>query len=290
MQVVFAFFFSVGVQLGVVDTPCTSPVVYRLGDIDEHFGLSQEEVQDALLEAEALWESSTGRNLFEFRTDAQGLPVQFVYDERQQQEEERRILERERQVIEEEPNISTDPYERAVGLYRNMVAAYETRLSVYNQAVQKVNARGGATDKEYKKLTEEKQALENLYGDIQVQVNTVNGLAREYNQSVEDFNATVEAFNDRVQTFEQKYGMEQEFDQGVYDGQAIRVYTFRDHENLVLVLAHELGHALGIAHVDEPKALMYYLMKEQDVLRVGLEGADTAALQDVCLHGSQLYE
>ncbi|MDW5308229.1 matrixin family metalloprotease, partial [Acinetobacter baumannii] len=29
-------------------------------------------------------------------------------------------------------------------------------------------------------------------------------------------------------------------------------------------LAHEFGHALGLKHTDDPKSLMYPLLKEQD--------------------------
>jgi CxxC motif-containing protein (DUF1111 family) len=56
----------------------------------------------------------------------------------------------------------------------------------------------------------------------------------------------------------------------------------------VWVLAHELGHALGIGHVDEPGAVMNALLHEGGELEPGrgrpvaLAAADRAALVALC--------
>ncbi len=40
-------------------------------------------------------------------------------------------------------------------------------------------------------------------------------------------------------------------------GAQIAVFSFRDVDDLVLVLAHEMGHALGLGHAEDPAAVMY---------------------------------
>jgi len=49
-----------------------------------------------------------------------------------------------------------------------------------------------------------------------------------------------------------------------------------------LALAHELGHTLGIGHVDNPQSVMYYLMGEQDLKNPHLTKEDLDALKNVC--------
>ena len=63
--------------------------------------------------------------------------------------------------------------------------------------------------------------------------------------------------------FNNQFGGTREFTQGDYQGDHINVYQFRDRAELILVLAHELGHALQLDHVENPASIMYYLMGEQ---------------------------
>jgi hypothetical protein len=43
-----------------------------------------------------------------------------------------------------------------------------------------------------------------------------------------------------------------------------------------------MGHALGMDHVDEESAVMYYLLNPDDPKPFALAAADVAALRTVC--------
>jgi predicted Zn-dependent protease len=61
--------------------------------------------------------------------------------------------------------------------------------------------------------------------------------------------------------------------------QTITIYQFDDENRLVRVLAHEFGHALGLKHNDNPKAIMYRLMQSDSL---NLAPDDIAALKERC--------
>jgi predicted Zn-dependent protease len=94
-------------------------------------------------------------------------------------------------------------------------------------------------------------------------------LVERYNSAVNDFNATRDS-------------QEEVFDQGLYTGENITIYQYNDYNHLVLVLAHELGHALGIDHLEDPSALMHYLLEKQDVNNITLTENDKQAIENIC--------
>ena len=59
------------------------------------------------------------------------------------------------------------------------------------------------------------------------------------------------------------------------------MYKFSNDAEVVTVLAHEFGHALGLGHVEGPSSLMYYLLDEVTTVPE-LSEDDRAAYQAVC--------
>lgn len=74
--------------------PCQVPLPWRIARLDEEFGLDSATAEMVLTEAAGLWEAALGQPLFPHDPEA-GMPVRFVYDERQARTNERRRLEAE---------------------------------------------------------------------------------------------------------------------------------------------------------------------------------------------------
>ena len=273
--------------LGLLPAPCEEPLFYTLGTIDSRFDISEDEVRAALRQAEALWEKDTGRNLFEYH-ETDGIPIQFLYDERQEKTEAQKGLEKRLDTLNlkestEDAKVQIARYENMKARYEQEKSAYEQNVKQYNARVSSINKKGGATADEQEALAEEQKNLKEEFQALENLRSQVNALAGEANQQIAANQVLVETYNQEIATFQERYGGEGEvFDQGMYTGRDISIYQYDDTPRLVMVLAHELGHALGIEHVEDPGALMYYLMRDQDVTMPKLPEADRAALEHVC--------
>lgn len=272
---------------------CPTPLAYRLGQLDDHFAITPEEAKEYLTQAEQVWETAAGRNLFVYDESAPFV-VDFIFDDRQaladseavqsaELDEKRSESEGLIKILEE----MQSSYQELSSAYNTRVAAYEDRLNTYNQTVRKYNDRGGAPADEYARLQEEQEALDRESGAIQVQAEELNNLASQLNELANRSNALIEDYNRDVRRFNNLYGYEREFTQGDYDGSKINIYKFSSAAELVTVLTHEFGHALGIGHVEDESGVMYYLLTDESE-NPTLTEADIAAFAQVCGTGNEI--
>ncbi|MEX0918114.1 MAG: matrixin family metalloprotease [Candidatus Paceibacterota bacterium] len=252
-----------------VEASCQLPLSYRIGDVDERFELTFDDVRIALVEAEAIWENATGKNLFRYDEDA-NLTINFVYDERQALTDAERTL---REQLDESENINDTidktyaelvaEYSDLSMRYQDKVGAYERALNAYNEEVESYNKEGGAPPEVYEELSERKKALDAEQRSINRLASELNALVENINRIGEEGNQLVDAHNDRVERYNDTFADSHEFTQGDYQQRTINIYTWSDRTELLLVLAHEMGHAISLDHVENEESIMYYLMGGQ---------------------------
>lgn len=270
------------------DPTCPAPLSYAVGPVDGRFGLSGAGARKAVSEVETLWETATGRNLFDYDPKATFF-INFIFDERQKLTVEehtlREILDRKESVhsaMKEEYENLLAKYETLKKTYESRVTAYENGLAAHNGEVAYWNNTGGAPREVYERLNEEERALDAENIALNTLANMLNGLVDAINKLGAEGNKTVRDYNDHVADYNDRFHHTREFTQGDYYQERINIYQFKDMAELRLVLAHELGHALSLGHVEDSKSVMYYLMDKQARGDIALTVADLAEFKRVC--------
>jgi hypothetical protein len=266
---------------------CRVPLSYDIGSIDERFNITPEEARAALSDAESLWEDATGKNLFTWKEKG-SLVVNFEYDERQATtEKQHQLSDLLDQKAEMSESIKAD-YERLRSGYETLraeheerLASYERRLAAHNALVEEWNTKGGAPTNVYQDLKRTSEVLNTESAELNKSAKTLNDLVAKINEIGSRGNQAVEEYNRDVSRYNDAFADDREFTQGDYQSGVITIYQYDNATELRKVLAHEMGHALGVEHVDEPDAIMYYLMEGQ-LAELGLHSADVEAYRVLC--------
>lgn len=287
VTLIVVLLFAGGYFYNLAQAVCPIPLSYRVGEIDDRFNLSLDEAKVAITEAAEVWESATGQNLFMY-DDKADFTINFVYDERQQLIEEEENLRDRLDATENINDAFTETYDTLIADYNTLkdsylsrVESYEQRLESYNDTVEQYNEDGGAPPDVYQELQDEQEELRNERIELDHVAEQLNVMVSEINDLGERGNALVASYNQNVGTFNERFGETREFTQGDYSKGHINIYTYKDETELQTVLAHELGHALSLDHVEGDSSVMYYLIGEQSA-DLHLSETDLAEFNRIC--------
>lgn len=260
--------------------PTDLRVRYRIGEVDVRFGLSRAEVQKLTEEAASIWHDGTGREWFVYDDEAR-VSINLIYDERQMETQTRQKIKDELDDIQARHQRNSDNIElrrqQLNNEFQNLQAELTAWQQEYNRVVHALNhthnnqERQQLLQKEHELLTQQ-TSLNNKVANYELSQS-------QFNQAVDNLNAEADNLNHRIQHANTRLSP-REFDKGQFDGYKIDIYEFRSIDDLRLVLAHELGHALNIGHNDDPTALMYPYAHEQELEDFKLKPADIELLNN----------
>lgn len=236
--------------------PCNRPLAYDIGTVDPRQSYTSAEFLSLIQSGEKMWEKTTGKDLFVYQPGSR-LKINLLYDERQENFNTRKneavaLGITEAYLANEKNNLDQKQ------------ALYESHVESYNREVNRWNGRGGAPKNIQSALENQRLLLENEQQALQNLVETYNANVRKYNAQVSDLNALAHE--------ETTAGEARKGDQ-------INVFVVEKSQNDTTLLAHELGHALGLSHVETDKSIMYYRLPQ------GLTSpsqADLSALNTLC--------
>jgi predicted Zn-dependent protease len=292
-------YLSIIILLGLIGTsayfiyqktrsPCDRQLEYSIGRFDTQFGISQSDFKSYITDAGSVWEKVLGKKEFIYNPNA-SFKINLVYDERQLATVQKQKTEFGLSAAEDVfKKLDTDfeafksQYDQRVASYESDLASLKKRQSDYEAEVAKFNNMKRLSRDQFQSLETERQYINSEVQRLNSEASSINTLTGQMNNLLEKRNAGAATYNKIAAEYNKKYNGGLEFNQAEYTGSAINVYQFGNKKDLILAITHELGHAIGMGHVDNPKSIMYYITGINAETNPAPTAEDLAELNKVC--------
>lgn len=245
---------------------CQIPIRWRLATLDEKFNLSSPQALESIRAAAQAWNQQLGVNVF-IEDAENGFPINFIYDERQQQ-----LLAGQRLVR------NVDRYDE----YLQQLSADLTQLSSdHQQQLAAFERQKQQFSEQLARRTLDAQSAQQQQAELQIQADGLNALAQKINDKNKHLQQSVQDRNQLLQDAAPPSVKIAEVGLLIRTGTMLemRIFAYRDAPTLQQTITHEFGHALGIDHLPQTEAIMHEMLSGE---QQQLTAADVSAAQQLC--------
>lgn len=259
---------------------------FKIGTVDPRFNLSHQQLIQLSEEAIQIWQNGSGKSLLVYDPNAK-LSINLVFDQRQMEHQALKQNQQDLDTIQSNNQQSSQELDQRFQYLQNRHDELEKRRDQITQAFENLNQQRQSWVRIENQDGPNRQRIEQEYQQLKLQADQLDQDIHdlkiqnaEYNQNVQQHNQNIDLYNVNVTHFNQRFAA-REFHKGIFNGKHIEIYQFDTVDDLRLTIAHELGHALGLAHNTDPEALMYPVLGAQNYQNFRLKSADLAMLKDL---------
>lgn len=274
-----------------VTPPCDAPLTYRFGDIDTRFNISEEELANVMTQVEELWATALDKDLLDFDKKGQ-VVIHLVYSKEQRRTQEEKAFAKRIEVKEDQINVLEQEYNQFRERFENQRRELQSKVDEYNRLIETYNNYAGEWSGRNipthakARLDRMEREISRKKSQIDREQQALESLRRQTNTKSQQLNALVEEQNGLIADYNNRFSGAQKFDQGRYvkkgEKEMINIFQFANRAQLKTVLAHEVGHAFGLSHVENPKSVMNKMMDQQNIFDLRLSEEDIAAITKRC--------
>ncbi|MDQ3288507.1 MAG: matrixin family metalloprotease [Pseudomonadota bacterium] len=262
--------------------PCGIPIHITMGRVDPRFGFDEATVSRAMKEAAALWQDAAAADMFVWSDHPKAMVVSMQFDERQHNVNQQRSLrggiDRDRSQLQsrdtalkqwgERIEAARRAHDRLAEAFAQRARAHEADVASWNTGSPQARTAARRQDIERESAMIQSMGIElqRSQDELNRDIATYNRQAREQQQHADQFRGRVAQYN--------TLSSPQPIESGRYSydrerGRRIEVFRAGDYNDLVWILAHELGHAIGLDHLNRTGAVMNELLHDGEIAQRG---------------------
>jgi predicted Zn-dependent protease len=275
-------------------TGCSDPITWTVGSIDSRFDITPSALKGIMTDVENLWSDALDQNLIQY-SDSGEVAINLIYSENQKfTDNEQQLSEQINKMRKKYYSMRMDyqresvEFQRKLADYNQTFTAYAKKVNEYNLRLSRLANTGILSRDEDEKLKNLKKEMEFLEQKLDPKEEELTKEERKLHRMSDDLNDYADEVNEYVYQYRNRFSQARTFYQGFYtdvgNRKKINIFQFDNTDKLKLVLAHEIGQALGLSHTDNPVSIMNYNMQLQLDQRLKLSDEDISAIQNKCNH------
>jgi hypothetical protein len=269
---------------------CKGPRTYEVVSVDKRFGVSLAQAKAAARRAADMWHSAGGKIIFQQSSNPQ-IKISLIFTEAQEAHQLVKELNEEAELISKSIDIHNrhqDEINRKVANHNKEVEDLNKEFAELANAISQWNSKPTSQKEERARLQRDQEALLKRKKELESigkQLQEENTFLAKQRADLEKEQKKYDLDRDMV-----KYvvnGVLSFQRAGVYQRSAkgeetIKIFVMGDLDELKNVLAHEFGHALGIQHLADVKALMHAELSEANRNLKLVSRADIREFRRIC--------
>lgn len=287
---ILLFFSSTATSLPV-NPYCNFPRTFKINKYDKSFGISKGELRLALKNAANMWNQGTKKFVLkEVYTGKADIEINMVYGEAFE------FYNKAQKLMSKGMQITADikEFNRMQKNFSADARRLKTESEELNSKLNRLNSDIAAWNKSRNKSQLRLNQLKSEQERIKNSIKQFRIREKDFQRNTKFMRDWFNLIDLKNVEYQKQSKLLKQLQRGTLDyslaglyerfkgNETISLFLFSNRQDLTNVLAHEFGHALGVKHVNEERALMYKFANEKNKKVKQISVSDYLAFANIC--------